>query len=53
MVYKSPTDLAPQYMPEIYQFVIDVSGKVTQYSDKTKLYLARGSHVEVLVVKWC
>ncbi len=36
MIYKSLKDLAPQYMAEMYKFVHDVSGRVTQHSDKTK-----------------
>ncbi len=47
MVYKSLEGFASQYMTEMYKFVHDVSGRVTWQSDKTKLYLAPGSHLKV------
>ncbi len=47
MVYKSLNGLVPQYMAEMYKFVHEVSGRVTRHSDKTKLYLAPGSHLNV------
>ncbi len=47
MVYKSLKGLASQYMAEMYKFVHDVIGTVKQHSDKTKLYLAPGSHLKV------
>ncbi len=47
MVYNSFKGLALQYMAEMYKFVHDVSRRVTRHSDKTKLYLARGSHIKV------
>ncbi len=34
-------------MAEMYKFVHDVSERVTWHSDKTKLYLAPGSHLKV------
>ncbi len=47
IVYKSIKRLASQYMAEMYKFVSGVSGQVTRHSDKTKLYLAPGSHLKV------
>ncbi len=47
MAYKSLKGISPQYMAEMYKFVHDVSGRVTQHSEKTKLYLALGSHLKV------
>ncbi len=47
IAYKSLKGLAPQYMAEMYEFVHYVSGRVTWHSDKTKLYLASGSHLKV------
>ncbi len=34
-------------MAEMYKFVHGVSGMVTRHSDKAKLYLAPGSHLNV------
>ncbi len=43
MGYKSLKGLAPQYMAEMYKFV----HLFKRHSDKTKLYLAPGSHLKV------
>ncbi len=47
MVFKFLNGLAPQYMKDLFQFVGEVSFHSTHNSDKTKLYLALGSHLKV------
>ncbi len=47
MVFKFLNSLAPQYMKDLFQFVGEVSCHSTLNSDKTKLYLASGSHLKV------
>ncbi len=39
--------LPPKYMKDLFQFVGEVSCRSTRNSDKTKLYLAPGSHLKV------
>ncbi len=46
MVFKSLNGLAPQYMKNLFQFVGEVSCRSTRNYDKTKLYLAPGSHLQ-------
>ncbi len=47
MVFKSLNGLAPQYIKDLFQFVGEVSCRSTRNSDKTKFYLAPGSHLKV------
>ncbi len=47
MVFKSLNGLVPQYMKDLFQFVGEVSCLSICNSDKTKLYLAPGSHLKI------
>ncbi len=50
MVFKSPEwpyPPPPQYMKDLFQYVGEVSCRSTHNSDKTKLYVAPGSHLKV------
>ncbi len=49
MVFKSLNGLAPQYMKDLFQFVGEINCCSTCNSDKTKLYLAPGSHLKVYI----
>ncbi len=45
--FKSLNGLASQYMKDLFQFVGEVSCRSTHNSDKTKIYLALGSHLNI------
>ncbi len=46
MVHKSINETAPEYIRQMFKFVMDVSQRNTRYVDKFKLYLPTGNHLK-------